>query len=127
MESSDKKKKALKDLIAGGIAGGIANLAVAPIDAIKDTMRNNRTNNRNALTEIAAGKKTIESFHEAPIKPIAVAKDIWRGGKGLKNKVQGFYSGAGTSIAKIVPASALSYMLYELTQAQLNKEKQNAH
>jgi hypothetical protein len=115
-------KRRMHDLLAGAAAGVIGNFAVAPIDAIKDTMKMNQTANRNALTAIDAGKMPAASFHAAPIKMMEVAKDIWTREKGLKNKAMGFYRGSGTSALKIAPAAALQFMLYGLGKEILERK-----
>lgn len=120
------EKRRLEDLTAGAAAGAIASLVVAPIDAVKDTMKMNQTANRNALAAIDAGKMPASSFHAAPVKVLSVAKDIWKREKGIKNKFMGFYRGAGTSILKIAPAAALQFMLYGLGKEILERKNKRS-
>jgi hypothetical protein len=118
----DNAKHRLGDLAAGAIAGGAASIAVAPLDAVKDTMKMNQTANRNAQTAIASGAKNPATFHKAPTKMWEVTKDIWKNEKGTKNKLMGFYRGAGTGVLKIAPMAALQFMLYGLAKDTIQRK-----
>ncbi|KAG9153785.1 hypothetical protein Leryth_005911 [Lithospermum erythrorhizon] len=78
-----------KELIAGGIAGGLAKTAVAPLERLKILFQTRRAEFHNA--------GLLGSFTK-------IAKT-----EGLL----GFYRGNGASVARIVPYAALHYMTYE--------------
>ncbi|KAK4797711.1 hypothetical protein SAY86_030037 [Trapa natans] len=76
-----------KELIAGGVAGGVAKSAVAPLERVKILFQTRRS-----------------EFHSivGSIKKIANTEGV-----------MGFYRGNGASVARIVPYAALHYMAYE--------------
>ncbi|PKI62044.1 hypothetical protein CRG98_017417 [Punica granatum] len=78
-----------KELIAGGVAGGVAKTAVAPLERVKILFQTRRS-----------------EFHSigllGSIKKIAKTEGV-----------MGFYRGNGASVARIVPYAALHYMAYE--------------
>lgn len=78
-----------KELVAGGVAGGVAKSAVAPLERIKILFQ----------TRIAE------------FKSIGLIGSIKKIGK--TEGIMGFYRGNGASVARIVPYAALHYMAYE--------------
>ncbi|RID78826.1 hypothetical protein BRARA_A01613 [Brassica rapa] len=78
-----------KELIAGGVTGGIAKTAVAPLERIKILFQTRR-----------------DEF-----KRIGLMGSINKIGK--TEGLMGFYRGNGASVARIVPYAALHYMAYE--------------
>lgn len=78
-----------KELIAGGVTGGIAKTAVAPLERIKILFQTRR-----------------DEF-----KRIGLVGSINKIGK--TEGLMGFYCGNGASVARIVPYAALHYMAYE--------------
>lgn len=78
-----------KELIAGGVAGGFAKTAVAPLERVKILFQTRR-----------AEFHSIGLF--GSIKKIANTEGV-----------MGFYRGNGASVARIVPYAALHYMAYE--------------
>ncbi|GMH13716.1 hypothetical protein Nepgr_015557 [Nepenthes gracilis] len=78
-----------KELIAGGVAGGVAKTAVAPLERVKILFQTRKEEFK------AVG--LLGSF-------MKIAKT-----EGLL----GFYRGNGASVARIVPYAALHYMTYE--------------
>ncbi|KAB1996409.1 hypothetical protein ES319_D13G229300v1 [Gossypium barbadense] len=79
----------VKELIAGGVAGGLAKTAVAPLERVKILFQTRRA-----------------EFHSVGLfgsfKKIAKTEGV-----------MGFYRGNGASVARIVPYAALHYMTYE--------------
>ncbi|KAH0706901.1 graves disease carrier protein homolog [Solanum tuberosum] len=78
-----------KELIAGGVAGGFAKSAVAPLERIKILFQTRQAEYRSlgligSFTKIAKTEGTL-----------------------------GFFRGNGASVARIVPYAALHYMAYE--------------
>ncbi|VAH98798.1 unnamed protein product [Triticum turgidum subsp. durum] len=80
---------AVRELIAGGVAGGVAKCAVAPLERVKILLQTRRAEFR--------GSGLVGSFWT-----------IYRTEGPL-----GFYRGNGASVARIVPYAALHYMAYE--------------
>ncbi|XP_044953543.1 mitochondrial carrier protein CoAc2-like isoform X1 [Hordeum vulgare subsp. vulgare] len=80
---------AVRELIAGGVAGGVAKSAVAPLERVKILLQTRRVEFR--------GSGLVGSF-----------RTIYRTEGPL-----GFYRGNGASVARIVPYAALHYMAYE--------------
>ncbi|CAA7025403.1 unnamed protein product [Microthlaspi erraticum] len=78
-----------KELIAGGVTGGIAKSAVAPLERIKILFQTRR-----------------DEF-----KRIGLIGSMNKIGK--TEGLMGFYRGNGASVARIVPYAALHYMAYE--------------
>uniref|UniRef100_A0A1J3FIS2 Mitochondrial adenine nucleotide transporter ADNT1 n=1 Tax=Noccaea caerulescens TaxID=107243 RepID=A0A1J3FIS2_NOCCA len=78
-----------KELIAGGVTGGIAKTAVAPLERIKILFQTRR-----------------DEF-----KRIGLIGSMNKIGK--TEGLMGFYRGNGASVARIVPYAALHYMAYE--------------
>ncbi|KAH0970681.1 hypothetical protein GBA52_022837 [Prunus armeniaca] len=78
-----------KELIAGGVAGGVAKTVVAPLERIKILFQTRR-----------AEYQSIGLF--GSIKKIAKTEGPL-----------GFYRGNGASVARIIPYAALHYMTYE--------------
>ncbi|KAJ9167934.1 hypothetical protein P3X46_019521 [Hevea brasiliensis] len=78
-----------KELVAGGVAGGLAKTVVAPLERVKILFQTRRDE-----------FKTIGLL--GSIKKIAKTEGI-----------MGFYRGNGASVARIVPYAALHYMTYE--------------
>ncbi|CAN7071781.1 unnamed protein product [Brassica oleracea var. botrytis] len=78
-----------KELIAGGVTGGIAKTAVAPLERIKILFQTRR-----------------DEF-----KRIGLVGSMNKIGK--TEGLMGFYRGNGASVARIVPYAALHYMAYE--------------
>ncbi|GER25151.1 mitochondrial substrate carrier family protein [Striga asiatica] len=79
----------VKELIAGGVAGGFAKTAVAPLERIKILFQTRRA-----------------EFHSLGL--------LGSFSKIAKTEgVLGFYRGNGASVARIVPYAALHYMAYE--------------
>ncbi|XP_022754910.1 mitochondrial carrier protein CoAc2-like [Durio zibethinus] len=78
-----------KELVAGGVAGGLAKTVVAPLERVKILFQTRRA-----------------EFHSIGVvgsfKKIAKTEGI-----------MGFYRGNGASVARIVPYAALHYMAYE--------------
>ncbi|KAJ0491295.1 putative mitochondrial carrier protein [Helianthus annuus] len=85
-----------KELIAGGVAGGVAKTIVAPLERLK------------ILFQV-----TRSEFHNigllASFRRIAKTEGIL-----------GFYRGNGASVARIVPYAALHYMAYEQYRRQIS-------
>ncbi|KAI3443661.1 hypothetical protein Pfo_000326 [Paulownia fortunei] len=79
----------VKELIAGGVAGGFAKTVVAPLERIKILFQTRRA-----------------EFHSLGLSGSfsKIAKT---------EGVLGFYRGNGASVARIVPYAALHYMAYE--------------
>lgn len=79
----------VKELIAGGFAGGFAKTAVAPLERTKILFQTRRGD--------------FQSL------------GVWRSmGKILQNEgILGFYKGNGASVLRIVPYAALHFMTYE--------------
>ncbi|VAI69351.1 unnamed protein product [Triticum turgidum subsp. durum] len=80
---------AVRELIAGGVAGGVAKCAVAPLERVKILLQTSRAEFR--------GSGLVGSF-----------RTIYR-----TEGPFGFYRGNGASVARIVPYAALHYMAYE--------------
>ncbi|XP_065848633.1 mitochondrial carrier protein CoAc2 [Euphorbia lathyris] len=78
-----------KELIAGGVAGGIAKSSVAPLERVKILFQTRR-----------------DEF-----KSIGLSGSIRKIAK--TEGIMGFYRGNGASVARIVPYAALHYMTYE--------------
>ncbi|KAJ7973727.1 Mitochondrial carrier protein [Quillaja saponaria] len=78
-----------KELVAGGVAGGIAKTVVAPLDRVKILFQTQRAEFQS--TGLLGSVKKIAKT------------------EGL----MGFYRGNGASVARIVPYAALHYMAYE--------------
>ncbi|XP_066329896.1 mitochondrial carrier protein CoAc2-like isoform X1 [Miscanthus floridulus] len=80
---------AVRELLAGGVAGGVAKTAVAPLERVKILFQTRRAELR--------GSGLIGTFRTI----------YWTEG------LLGFYRGNGASVARIVPYAALHYMAYE--------------
>ncbi|KAF3972660.1 hypothetical protein CMV_003865 [Castanea mollissima] len=78
-----------KELLAGGVAGGVAKTVVAPLERVKILFQTRR--------EEFQSIGLLGSF-----KKIAKTEGV-----------MGFYRGNGASVARIVPYAALHYMTYE--------------
>ncbi|OMO91621.1 Mitochondrial carrier protein [Corchorus olitorius] len=78
-----------KELIAGGVAGGLAKTVVAPLERVKILFQTRRSE-----------FQSIGLF--GSFQKIAKTEGI-----------MGFYRGNGASVARIVPYAALHYMTYE--------------
>ncbi|XP_051150113.1 mitochondrial carrier protein CoAc2 [Andrographis paniculata] len=79
----------VKELIAGGVAGGFAKTVVAPLERVKILFQTRRA-----------------EFHSVGL--------LGSFSKIAKTEgVRGFYRGNGASVARIVPYAALHYMAYE--------------
>ncbi|XP_030953120.1 mitochondrial carrier protein CoAc2 isoform X2 [Quercus lobata] len=78
-----------KELVAGGVAGGIAKSVVAPLERVKILFQTRREE-----------FQSIGLF--GSFKKIAKTEGV-----------RGFYRGNGASVARIVPYAALHYMTYE--------------
>ncbi|CAN1762010.1 Mitochondrial carrier protein CoAc2 [Linum perenne] len=78
-----------KELVAGGVAGGIAKTVVAPLERVKILFQTRR-----------------DEF-----KAIGLLGSIKKIGR--TEGIKGFYRGNGASVARIVPYAALHYMTYE--------------
>ncbi|XP_062148584.1 mitochondrial carrier protein CoAc2 isoform X2 [Alnus glutinosa] len=78
-----------KELVAGGVAGGIAKTVVAPLERVKILFQTRK-----------AEFQSIGLF--GSFKKIARTEGV-----------MGFYRGNGASVARIVPYAALHYMTYE--------------
>ncbi|KAJ7969484.1 Mitochondrial carrier protein [Quillaja saponaria] len=78
-----------KELVAGGVAGGIAKTVVAPLDRVKILYQTRRSEFQSAGLL-------------GSVKKIAKTEGV-----------MGFYRGNGASVARIVPYAALHYMAYE--------------
>ncbi|XP_056166589.1 mitochondrial carrier protein CoAc2 isoform X1 [Syzygium oleosum] len=78
-----------KELVAGGVAGGVAKTAVAPLERVKILFQTRR-----------AEFQSIGLF--GSIRKIAKTEGLL-----------GFYRGNGASVARIIPYAALHYMTYE--------------
>ncbi|KAL2480257.1 Mitochondrial substrate carrier family protein [Abeliophyllum distichum] len=79
----------VKELIAGGVAGGFAKTAVAPLERVKILFQTRRT-----------------EFHSLGL--LGTFQKIAK-----TEGLLGFYRGNGASVARIVPYAALHYMTYE--------------
>ncbi|OAY26875.1 mitochondrial carrier protein CoAc1 [Manihot esculenta] len=79
----------VKELIAGGVAGGFAKTAVAPLERTKILLQT-RTEGFQSLGVFHSLKKLLK--HEG---------------------ILGFYKGNGASVVRIVPYAALHFMTYE--------------
>ncbi|KAF3333399.1 mitochondrial substrate carrier family protein P-like isoform X2 [Carex littledalei] len=79
----------VKELIAGGIAGGVAKTAVAPLERVKILFQTRRAEFQ--------GSGLAGSFRK-----------IFQ-----TEGLLGFYRGNGASVARIIPYAALHYMAYE--------------
>ncbi|XP_020583894.1 graves disease carrier protein isoform X2 [Phalaenopsis equestris] len=80
---------AIKELLAGGVAGGVAKTAVAPFERVKILFQTRRADFQ-GIGLFGSFQKIIRT-----------------------EGVLGFYRGNGASIARIVPYAALHYMAYE--------------
>ncbi|KAJ0964616.1 hypothetical protein J5N97_025754 [Dioscorea zingiberensis] len=80
---------AVKELVAGGVAGGFAKTAVAPLERVKILFQTRRAEFQSAGL-FGSFQKIVRT-------------------EGL----MGFYRGNGASVARIVPYAALHYMAYE--------------
>ncbi|KAL6592266.1 hypothetical protein ACP70R_049530 [Stipagrostis hirtigluma subsp. patula] len=80
---------AVRELLAGGVAGGVAKTAVAPLERVKILFQTRRA-----------------EFHGSGL--IGSFRTIFR-----TEGLLGFYRGNGASVARIVPYAALHYMAYE--------------
>lgn len=80
---------AVKELLAGGIAGGVAKTAVAPLERVKILFQTGRADFQ-GIGLFGSFQKIIRT-----------------------EGVLGFYRGNGASVARIVPYAALHYMAYE--------------
>ena len=121
-DKQEGKRKVL-NLAAGGLAGAISNVAVAPIDTIKDVQRQNKSVNRNEMKDWEALAAKDPSAVKPRIKPEsfnAVAKDIWSHEVGMKNKLKSFYAGTGAGVAKVAPAMAISFLAYDTLKDQID-------
>lgn len=78
-----------KELVAGGVAGGVAKTVVAPLERVKILFQTRRV-----------------EFHSVGL--LGSFKKIMR-----TEGIIGFYRGNGASVARIVPYAALHYMTYE--------------
>ncbi|XP_057968759.1 mitochondrial carrier protein CoAc2 isoform X2 [Malania oleifera] len=78
-----------KELVAGGVAGGLAKTAVAPLERVKILFQTRKSEFQSV--------GLVGSF-----KKIAKTEGVL-----------GFYRGNGASVARIVPYAALHYMAYE--------------
>ncbi|KAL8160841.1 hypothetical protein V2J09_012330 [Rumex salicifolius] len=78
-----------KELIAGGVAGGVAKSAVAPLERVKILFQTRREEYKSIGLLGSCAK-------------IARTEGLY-----------GFYRGNGASVARIVPYAALHYMTYE--------------
>lgn len=85
----------VKELIAGGAAGGFAKTAVAPLERTKILLQT-RTQGFHSLGVYQSMKKLLK--HEG---------------------VPGFYKGNGASVLRIVPYAALHFMAYERYRLQI--------
>ncbi|XP_026655654.1 mitochondrial carrier protein CoAc2 isoform X3 [Phoenix dactylifera] len=79
----------VKELVAGGVAGGIAKTAVAPLERVKILFQTKRPDFQN-VGLLGSFRRIVQT-------------------EGLL----GFYRGNGASVARIVPYAALHYMAYE--------------
>lgn len=79
----------VKELIAGGVAGGIAKTAVAPLERVKILFQTRRSDFQN-VGLLGSFQRIVRT-------------------EGLL----GFYRGNGASVARIVPYAALHYTAYE--------------
>ncbi|CAO2842119.1 unnamed protein product [Amaranthus hypochondriacus] len=78
-----------KELIAGGVAGGVAKSAVAPLERIK----------------------ILFQTRQAEFKSVGLSGSFSKIAR--TEGILGFYRGNGASVARIVPYAALHYMAYE--------------
>ncbi|KAJ4708608.1 Mitochondrial carrier protein [Melia azedarach] len=78
-----------KELVAGGVAGGLAKTAVAPLERVKILFQTRRSEFQ-SMGLFGSFKKIANT-----------------------EGVMGFYRGNGASVARIVPYAALHYMAYE--------------
>ncbi|KAG5559227.1 hypothetical protein RHGRI_008957 [Rhododendron griersonianum] len=78
-----------KELIAGGVAGGVAKTVVAPLERVKILFQTRRAEFQ-SIGLLGSCKKIVRT-----------------------EGVLGFYRGNGASVARIVPYAALHYMAYE--------------
>ncbi|XP_057776023.1 mitochondrial carrier protein CoAc1-like [Salvia miltiorrhiza] len=85
----------VKELIAGGAAGGFAKTAVAPLERTKILLQT-RTQGFQSLGVYPSLKKLLK--HEG---------------------VAGFYKGNGASVLRIVPYAALHFMAYEQYRSRI--------
>lgn len=79
----------VKELVAGGMAGGVAKTVVAPLERVKILFQTRKSEFQSI--------GLLGSFNK-----IAKTEGIW-----------GFYRGNGASVARIVPYAALHFMAYE--------------
>ncbi|XP_042396953.1 mitochondrial carrier protein CoAc2-like [Zingiber officinale] len=79
----------VKELVAGGVAGGVAKSAVAPLERVKILFQTRRAEFQ-SIGLLGSFRKIVQT-------------------EGLL----GFYRGNGASVARIVPYAALHYMAYE--------------
>ncbi|KAK3156400.1 hypothetical protein QOZ80_2AG0106800 [Eleusine coracana subsp. coracana] len=80
---------AVRELVAGGVAGGVAKSAVAPLERVKILFQTRRA-----------------EFHGTGLR--GSFRTIFR-----TEGLLGFYRGNGANVARIVPYAALHYMAYE--------------
>ncbi|KAH1067618.1 hypothetical protein J1N35_032605 [Gossypium stocksii] len=78
-----------KEFVAGGVAGGLAKTAVAPLERVK----------------------ILFQTRKAEFRSIGFFGSFEKIGK--TEGIKGFYRGNGASVARIVPYAALHYMAYE--------------
>ncbi|XP_038698426.1 mitochondrial carrier protein CoAc2 [Tripterygium wilfordii] len=79
----------VKELVAGGVAGGVAKTVVAPLERIKILFQTRKDEFR-SIGLLRSIKKISQT-----------------------EGIMGFYRGNGASVARIVPYAALHYMTYE--------------
>ncbi|KAL5573021.1 hypothetical protein UlMin_022618 [Ulmus minor] len=79
----------VKELVAGGVAGGVAKTFVAPLERVKILFQTRRDEYQ-SIGLLGSFKKIAKT-----------------------EGVAGFYRGNGASVARIVPYAALHYMAYE--------------
>ncbi|THU61116.1 hypothetical protein C4D60_Mb07t19880 [Musa balbisiana] len=79
----------VKELVAGGVAGGVSKTAVAPLERVKILFQTRRTE-FHSVGLLGSFRKILQT-------------------EGLL----GFYRGNGASVARIVPYAALHFMAYE--------------
>lgn len=103
-------KDNLKDLGAGAIAGAASSLIVAPIDRVSDAKATGGF--LGTSFSRAAKHNTFKQIKEI----INISRKHYEG-KAFP-AIRGFYTGAGVKALKLAPATAISFLLFQLLKSK---------